>query len=824
MLAELGVYQSSKPQCFTPGVKRGPNPELWHACAGPLVSLPSVGTRVVYFPQGHSEQVAASTQKEADADIPSYPNLPPHLVCQLHNITLHADTETDEVYAQMTLQPMNAQEKDSFMVSDLGRQNRQPSEYFCKTLTASDTSTHGGFSIPRRAAEKVFPPLDFSQQPPAQEIVARDLHDTEWRFRHIYRGQPRRHLLTTGWSVFVSAKRLQTGDAVLFIRDEKGQLLLGIRRANRQQASMPLSLLSTDSMYIGILAAAAHANSTSSRFTIFYNPRASPSEFVIPLSKYYNAVYNNMQVSPGMRFRMQFETEESGIRRHTGTIVGSGDLDPVRWPNSHWRSLKVEWDEPAAGEKQQRISLWEIEPASTPYLVCSPSFTFRSKRPWSQAPVILEAFNSCLFSHSGEVEAVDAGKWIKSEGLEKNLSWNMYSEQLMQLHQRPDSAASGARSDFFRPDDCSRVQDATHSQTPKGLPMQQQIHMKGQQQQHTQLLSALPQQQQAHEYNCHQHQQQQQQQQQVVQLSQQSSESALHLSSGPQSLKQRGDSSDIALSSYGRSYQSSMLEQQYARNIGGEQEIQIKDTHGWYVGEKDFTTEQPLQFGHLDGYSATGPVFSINDIEQGVTAGLTFKDAQQQQEQDTLPLDSRSHLLFGVSIEPECITPSSQGPKSKDGQQRVLGSTSSDLHLSSDNGTLEEPAYLQRSSSAQPMLPRTFTKVYKTGSVGRSLDLTRLNCYDGLRSELARMFGLEGQLEDPHRSGWQLVFVDNENDVLLVGDDPWEEFVSCVRCIKIMSPSELSHMNQEQLNAIQARTNEEFTEQDANPGVEVEEF
>ncbi|KAF5200702.1 Auxin response factor, partial [Thalictrum thalictroides] len=33
------------------------NSELWHACAGPLVSLPSVGSHVVYFPQGHSEQI-----------------------------------------------------------------------------------------------------------------------------------------------------------------------------------------------------------------------------------------------------------------------------------------------------------------------------------------------------------------------------------------------------------------------------------------------------------------------------------------------------------------------------------------------------------------------------------------------------------------------------------------------------------------------------------------------------------------------------------------------------------------------------------------------
>ncbi|KAM3233890.1 hypothetical protein P3L10_019249 [Capsicum annuum] len=43
-----------------------------------------------------------------------------------------------------------------------------PSEFFCRTLNASDTSTHGGFSVPRRAAEKLFPPLDYSMQPPTQ--------------------------------------------------------------------------------------------------------------------------------------------------------------------------------------------------------------------------------------------------------------------------------------------------------------------------------------------------------------------------------------------------------------------------------------------------------------------------------------------------------------------------------------------------------------------------------------------------------------------------------------------------------------------------------
>ncbi|TYI71835.1 hypothetical protein E1A91_D07G017300v1 [Gossypium mustelinum] len=364
------------------GERKSINSELWHACAGPLVSLPPVGSLVVYFPQGHSEQVAASLQKETDF-VPSYPNLPSKLICMLHNVTLHADLETDEVYAQMTLQPVNKYDREALLASDMGlKQSRQPAEFFCKTLTASDTSTHGGFSVPRRAAEKIFPPLDFSMQPPAQELAARDLHENTWTFRHIYRGffsgQPKRHLLTTGWSVFVSNKRLFAGDSVLFIRDEKSQFLLGIRRANRQQPALSSSVISSDSMHIGILAAAAHAAANNSPFTIFYNPRASPSEFVVPLAKYNKAMYT--QVSLGMRFRMMFETEECGVRRYMGTITGISDLDPVRWKNSQWRNLQVGWDESTAGERPTRVSIWDIEPVVTPFYICPPPF-FRPRFP-----------------------------------------------------------------------------------------------------------------------------------------------------------------------------------------------------------------------------------------------------------------------------------------------------------------------------------------------------------------------------------------------------------------------------------------------------------
>ncbi|KAI3905780.1 hypothetical protein MKW92_028606, partial [Papaver armeniacum] len=50
--------------------------------------------------------------------------------------------------------------------------------------------------------------------------------------------------------------------------NEKNQLLLGIHCASQPQTVMPLSVLSSDSMHIGLLAAAT----TSSRFTIVCNP------------------------------------------------------------------------------------------------------------------------------------------------------------------------------------------------------------------------------------------------------------------------------------------------------------------------------------------------------------------------------------------------------------------------------------------------------------------------------------------------------------------------------------------------------------------------
>jgi len=64
-------------------------------------------------------------------------------------------------------------------------------------------------------------------------------------------------------------------------------------------------------------------------------------------------------------------------------------------------------------------------------------------------------------------------------------------------------------------------------------------------------------------------------------------------------------------------------------------------------------------------------------------------------------------------------------------------------------------------------------QVCQKGKVGRTIDLKKCESYIGLRRMLASLFNLEGLLDD-FTKGWQLVYTDHENDVLLVGDDPWE--------------------------------------------------
>lgn len=635
--------------------------ELWRACAGPLVDVPKAGERVYYFPQGHMEQLEASTNQDLNHRIPMF-NLPSKILCKVFNVQLLAEKDTDEVYAQITLMPESDQTEPRSPDSPTDEPPRPAVHSFCKVLTASDTSTHGGFSVLRKHANECLPPLDMSQQTPTQELIARDLHGNEWQFKHIFRGQPRRHLLTTGWSTFVTSKRLVAGDSFVFLRGENGDLRVGVRRHARQQISIPSSVISSQSMHLGVLATASHAVTTQTIFVVYYKPRTS--QFITGLNKYLEAINHDFGV--GMRFKMRFEGEDSPERRFSGTIVGVEDMSP-HWKDSKWRTLKVQWDEPASIPRPERVSPWEIEPfvASVPPTLAQPS-TMKHKRlrPHVEIPVpeTMTPTASSAWNLTPDAHQINRG----FEGQRGHYMSNSHTKQI-------DAGTTPVK----------------HSN---------------------------------------------------------SGASATHMDGG---------------------WQPSV-------HVNAEETDESKSASTWSV---------------ISNHSAPRTGKQFNTLATGCT--------------DVRKPDAMAPCrLFGFDLKSPSLVPLKSFDIPNDIGEVYIPSTLSSGDSEQKSGVSKEFREIKQDllqvptkevQSRQSNSSRSRTKVQMQGvAVGRAVDLTTLNGYDDLITELEEMFEIKGELRP--RNKWEIVFTDDEGDMMLVGDDPWREFCNMVRRILICSSQDVKKM------------------------------
>ncbi|KAG4985433.1 hypothetical protein JHK82_033032 [Glycine max] len=652
--------------------------ELWHACAGPLTSLLKKGNVVVYFPQGHLEQVA-SFSPFTPLEIPTY-DLQPQIFCRVVNVQLLANKENDEVYTQVTLLPQPELEgmySEGKELEELGAEEdgdeRSPTKstphMFCKTLTASDTSTHGGFSVPRRAAEDCFPPLDYKQQRPSQELVAKDLHGVEWKFRHIYRGQPRRHLLTTGWSIFVSQKNLVSGDAVLFLRGENGELRLGIRRAVRPRNDLPESVIGSQNCYSNVLSSVANAISTKSKFHVFYSPRASHADFVVPYQKYVKSIKN-----------------------------------PVRW------------DEDIETNHQDRVSPWEIDPsAPLPPLSIQSSPRLKKLRTGLQ-----------VASPSHLITARGSGL----VGFEESVR----SPKVLQGQEN-----AGFVSFYYGCDTVTK---------PPGFEM--------------------------------------------------SSPSHPNLGSA----EVRKVSSSELNSVHPFSYAGFVETNRFPRVLQGQEICSLKSLTGkvdlnlgaWGMPNLSCTT--------FNLHQATKPnfqpsLFPYGDIHQAGQASL-FCSKSTTFQRENVPFNKPS-TQAGIIVNE---VGRSDLPNEHKLQDNI--SSAANMGVSNDNNVQGKVNAcklfgfsLSGETTAQNLqnsAKRSCTKVHKQGSlVGRAIDLSRLSGYNDLLSELERLFSMEGLLKDPDK-GWRILYTDSENDIMVVGDDPWHEFCDVVSKIHIYTQEEVEKM------------------------------
>ncbi|CAI5932918.1 unnamed protein product [Closterium sp. NIES-64] len=230
-----------------------------------------------------------------------------------------------------------------------------------------------------------------TQDIPSQRLRAVDIYGNSWVFRHVYRGSPKRHLLTTGWSAFVSTRGLVAGDRVLFVRltysfsprpsppvpdflmlfpprptpnffPPRGQdsyLKVSIRRKTVPPVATPLaygmfasgtggSSMGPGGMDVeGTVRMATMGYERRCPFTVVYHPRLpGSSPFLIPLSTFCLSLLRKQHLRSGLR----------------GIVAGVGSTSSV-WPQSQWRSVKVSWsDSDPSLCKPASISPWDISP------------------------------------------------------------------------------------------------------------------------------------------------------------------------------------------------------------------------------------------------------------------------------------------------------------------------------------------------------------------------------------------------------------------------------------------------------------------------------
>ncbi|XP_008811924.2 auxin response factor 2A-like [Phoenix dactylifera] len=772
--------------------------ELWHACAGPLVTVPRVGEKVFYFPQGHMEQVEASTNQVADQQMPIY-NLPSKILCRVINVQLKAEPDTDEVFAQVTLLPEkqddNAVEKETLPPPP----PRPRVHSFCKTLTASDTSTHGGFSVLRRHADECLPPLDMCRQPPTQELAAKDLHGVEWRFRHIFRGQPRRHLLQSGWSVFVSSKRLVAGDAFIFLRGENGELRVGVRRAMRQQTNVPSSVISSHSMHLGVLATAWHAVNTGTMFTVYYKPRTSPSEFIVSYDQYMESLKNNHSV--GMRFKMRFEGEEAPEQRFIGTIVGIEDADSNRWPGSKWRCLKVRWDETSSISRPERVSPWKIEPALTPPPI-NPLPMPRSKRPRSNV-VPCSPDSSVLTKEAASKINIDPSH---SHGTPRVLQ----GQEVMTLRSSfaENSKSDAAQKPIMWSSSCD--EEKTDASVQRRLGSEKWMQMVQHERNYMDMLSGFWPTHDSHGFNST--------------LFEQNPGDAHFL----RSYFQDPEGSRNALPGHWSLMPPNLS---YTSN-----EPSLKMTA--QPGEQSYQKAGNIRYVGQVGYSALPGLgieqHSPNCLAHFLSTSLMENPSQPRvvkpqpsgaAENDVVkPQVSGNCKLFGFHLNSnptasETVTLQQMNASTHEPEPHTHAAASLNQLQAKEANRYSEPFKVIKSADQTPVgseLEKSFqpcpqtskdvqskhsgsarscTKVHKQGiALGRSVDLTKFNGYDELFAELDRKFEFQGELISPNKN-WLVVYTDNEGDMMLVGDDPWHEFCSMVRKIFIYTREEVQRMN-----------------------------
>ncbi|CAK8538282.1 unnamed protein product [Lathyrus sativus] len=339
-------------------------PRIWQECAGSSFTVPKLHSKVYYFPFGHLEHSPVTPTAQ------TLSLLRPFILCTVSCVDFLAHSETDQICAKLLLTPVvlpveatnegddhvvlpveATNEGDDHVVLPVEATNEGDDHVVscAKTLSNSDANNGGAFSVPRACAKSIFPPLDLTTPLPSQELSVTDVCGVVWTFRHVYRGNPKRFLFTTGWSAFVDKKQLVCGDTLVFIKNSAVNIFVGIRRKNMFAAANKIA----EKTVINAIELAGK----NTPFEVVCYPRVDDSDFVVGDKVVEDAM--KIHWYPGMRVTRTVKNENSS----KGCTTLHGTISAISHSSTNpWRMLLVEWNEFDISEKLKHVSPWQVEP------------------------------------------------------------------------------------------------------------------------------------------------------------------------------------------------------------------------------------------------------------------------------------------------------------------------------------------------------------------------------------------------------------------------------------------------------------------------------
>ncbi|KAM7253176.1 hypothetical protein ACFE04_025794 [Oxalis oulophora] len=351
-----------------PPVAAEPHPvdhRIWRALAGNSVQMHTVNSRVSYFPQGHAEHwcVADEMTSQLKSCIP----------CLVTKVQLLADPISDEVFAKLLLQPVNeSAEAEAEVVVNANNDNANANANdddeivsYAKELSRSDTNNSMGCVVPKYCADKVFPPL---RAPNKQTLSMSDVQGNIWQFcdsSKVTNTMPvkllsRRNLLPKGWNKFVESKMLVVKDSVVFMKNKRGDMFIGVRRNFEDGHG------GDRARWGGLGGGGGRTRVDAVRdaydkavnklsFEVVYYPTSGWADFVVRT----DVVERSKSIfSVGTRVKMAVESESNASLQKNWF---HGSVESLLQKDFPWRTLKVSWDRPIPLKNAERVSPWQVE-------------------------------------------------------------------------------------------------------------------------------------------------------------------------------------------------------------------------------------------------------------------------------------------------------------------------------------------------------------------------------------------------------------------------------------------------------------------------------